>query len=93
MPITVIVLLPDTTQEDAGFVAERIRATIESMTILNEKALPFGIVTLSLGVATAGGAATDSCEKALQQSDKALYIAKEKGRNRVEVFGLWSGLL
>ncbi len=80
-----VVLLPDTTQEAAVLVAERIRTIVESMKIPNEKTRPFSIVTISLGVATASGNVTDSYEKALQQSDKALYIAKEKGRNRVEV--------
>lgn len=80
-----VMLLPDTTQEAAVFVAERIRTTVEGMKIPNEKALPSKIVTISLGVATAGGA-TDSYEEALKQADKALYAAKEKGRNRVEVY-------
>lgn len=80
-----VVLLPDTTQEGAVLIAERIRSAVESMKMPSERALPFGIVTVSLGVATIGGTATDSCEEALLQSDKALYAAKEKGRNRVEV--------
>lgn len=82
-----VVLLPDTTQEAAVFVAERIRTTVESMKIPNKRAMPFGIVTISLGVATASGNAADSYEEALQKSDKALYMAKEKGRNRVESIG------
>lgn len=80
-----VVLLPDTELEAALLIAERIRSTVENMAMPNERALPFNIVTLSLGVATAGGTATDSCEEVLHQSDNALYAAKARGRNRVEV--------
>lgn len=82
-----VLLLPDTTQEAAVFVAERIRSTVEGLKMPNEKTMPFNIVTISLGVATASGTTADSYEEALQQSDRALYIAKEKGRNRVESVG------
>ncbi len=44
----------------------------------------FKIVTIGLGVAATSGNVTDTYEQALQQSDKALCAAKEKGRNRVE---------
>lgn len=80
-----VLFLPDTPREAALLVAERIRAAVESMAIPHENAHPFGIVTLSLGVSTVGGASTDSFEKELQLADKALYAAKERGRNRVEV--------
>lgn len=78
-----VLLLPDTAREDALLVAERIRAAVESMAMQHEKALPAGVVTLSLGVSTTGGAVPDSFEKELQLADMALYAAKERGRNRV----------
>lgn len=82
-----VVLLPDTTRENAVIIAEKIRAAVENMKIPNEKALPSGIVTISLGVASACGTALECYEKALQQADEALYVAKGKGRNRVESIG------
>ncbi|GBE03445.1 putative diguanylate cyclase YdaM [bacterium BMS3Abin09] len=68
-----LVLLPETDLEGARDVAERIRQTIEATTN----------VTVSLGV-------TSYHEKMHQEeivikADKALYMAKNNGRNRVEV--------
>jgi len=78
-----VILLPDTTQQNALIVAERIRSAIAGMNMPNERALPFQIVTLSIGVAESGDA-EDSYEEALKRADQALYAAKNKGRNRVE---------
>ncbi len=82
-----IVLLSDTKQESAMLIAEQIRANVEKMKKPHEKSLPWGVVTISLGVATMSGDAAVSDEILLQQADKALYAAKENGRNRVEAFG------
>ncbi len=43
-------------------------------------------VTVSVGVATYPGAASDP-EELVRSADKALYLAKRLGKNRVEVFG------
>jgi diguanylate cyclase (GGDEF)-like protein len=81
-----IIVLPYTTQEGAMFIAEEIRAAVKNLEIHHEKSSPAGIVSISLGVATADNALSISCEDLIRQSDKALYLAKEKGRNRVEVY-------
>jgi diguanylate cyclase len=75
-------LLPETTLESAGILAERFRAAIASMKHLYQE---FEIgVTISLGVSAAGkGAAT--CDEFLKKADDALYTAKRTGRNRVVV--------
>jgi len=44
------------------------------------------MVSISLGVATADNNLSISYEDLIRQSDKALYLAKENGRNRVEVY-------
>ena len=81
-----VIILPNTRREGAMFVAEEIRANIEKMKIPHENSSPLGVVSISLGVATTEADASISHEELLKQSDKALYSAKEKGRNRVEAF-------
>ena len=81
-----IIVLPDTTQEGAMFIAEEIRTAVKNLEIHHEKSSPAGIVSISLGVATADNNLSISYEDLIRQSDKALYLAKEKGRNRVEVY-------
>ncbi|HEX9985449.1 MAG TPA: diguanylate cyclase [Thermoanaerobaculia bacterium] len=63
-------LLPNTSEEIAVAIAERLRAGIE----------PLG-VTASFGVATSG---TDvNPQELVERADRALYAAKRAGRNRV----------
>ena len=81
-----ITVLPDTTEEGAMFIAEEIRAAVRNLAIQHEKSPPAGMVSISLGVATAENNLSITYEDLIRQSDKALYLAKEKGRNRVEVY-------
>jgi len=73
-----VVLLPQTSAEQATTAAERIRETIEGMT----SALGDRPVTVSIGVATYPETAADS-EALLTAADQAMYAAKLAGRNRV----------
>jgi diguanylate cyclase (GGDEF)-like protein len=81
-----IIVLPDTTQEGAMFIAEAIRTAVKDLGIPHEKSSSTGMVSISLGVATADNNVSISYEDLIRQSDKALYLAKENGRNRVEVY-------
>ena len=71
----------DTTVEAAVQVAERIRSAIEGRRFEIGQGQSLGI-TVSLGVASLPAQET-SVEKLVAAADKALYEAKEKGRNRV----------
>lgn len=77
------VLLPNTGMEEATRVAVRLRKVVEEMSIgYSEKELH---VTVSIGVSTITSSTPDY--KTLnKQADIALYAAKNKGRNRVEVY-------
>ena len=75
-----VVLLPETDQASALVLADRIRAAIEATPL----ALPAGRIamTVSIGVGTLN-VNEGTPESLLQCADKALYMAKEDGRNRV----------
>jgi diguanylate cyclase (GGDEF)-like protein len=73
-------ILPQTGREGAMVVGERARAAVQ------EHAFPLaaaGKITVSLGVAVFPQDATDG-SGLIQASDRALYLAKQQGRNRVE---------
>lgn len=70
------ILLPDTSQEETMVAAERIRKSLESESPSRKYR-----ITASFGIATSGGGR--SKEKLLEGADRALYRAKDEGRNRV----------
>jgi diguanylate cyclase (GGDEF)-like protein len=74
-------VLPETDARGALVIAERIRATVAAAQHPTEQgALK---VTLSVGVATWPGAGEDAAGL-IESADRALYRAKQGGRNRVE---------
>ena len=79
-----VILLPFTKLEEAKMVAERLRKSVKNTTIDISKVNPDAKkinVTISLGVYQYQ---TNDYEKTLiRNADKALYIAKETGRNKV----------
>ncbi len=77
------VILPDSDREGALRVAERIRSQLHQWQVPHASS-PLGVVTLSLGVASLPADA-ESADRLLTRADAALYDAKHRGRNRVEV--------
>jgi diguanylate cyclase (GGDEF)-like protein len=75
-----LVLLSGTGHDDAIIIADRMRREIEKSVF---KAGTEEIkVTISIGVSTQRN--SDTRESLLERADKALYIAKSNGRNKVE---------
>lgn len=72
-----LILLPETDIESAIKVAEKLRTLVE-----NYQFKDIGKVTISLGVAQIKTG--EKLDHAIKRADEALYLAKNRGRNRVE---------
>lgn len=69
-----IVIMPNCTTAEAAMVAERIRKKIEAH---DNSVCP---ITVSIGVA---GYDNTNYKNSINQADRALYVAKQSGRNKV----------
>ena len=80
------IIMPQTGKESATMVAERVREAISALHIPHCQSA-FGRVTISIGVAALSSACAMSghtaCEELIRVADKALYTAKNSGRNKV----------
>lgn len=76
-----IVLLVQTGQEQAKEVAVRLISSIEGLETLTEKESIH--ITLSIGLTTSND--FSSVEELIKRADKALYKAKNGGRNQVAI--------
>lgn len=75
------ILLPETDLEGAVVVAEKVRHAIE--TFHNDKV---GYKTCSFGIAEFEPHQPDAINLIISRADKALYYAKENGKNMVAIF-------
>ena len=75
-------ILPATSSEGAGLLAERIRQAVADLGIPHGASTAAGHVTVSLGVVTVRGGTETSAAEVLAQADRQLYQAKAAGRNR-----------
>jgi len=79
-----VIVMPGCEIDDAIARAEDIRRQVAASPIH----VPEGLVqlTCSVGVTATSGPAGFNSSALLHEADEALYIAKNKGRNRVEIF-------
>jgi len=75
------ILLPETNLQEASEIAERLREVVAHSEVVLEAGLPLHF-TVSIGVATLQDKGVN-LDKLLSLADKALYQAKESGRNKV----------
>ena len=79
-----VILLPETKLEAAKNIAERLRLLIEETPIMTD----IGLIhtTISIGVAIKGKACRLTIDQLLSRADRAMYLAKQAGRNRVIIW-------
>jgi diguanylate cyclase (GGDEF)-like protein len=83
-----VAVLPETSAADAVGVAERIRAAVNSTSVHDlvsnaDRSGGADMLSVSIGVACSG-VDGDELIDLLYEADRALYYAKENGRNQVQ---------
>jgi len=78
-----IAILPDTDETGAAALAEQLRVAVERMRFSAVDGQGI-VLTLSIGVHALRTGHEDECDDMIGAADRALYRAKDKGRNRVE---------
>ncbi|MCX5656658.1 MAG: sensor domain-containing diguanylate cyclase [Candidatus Omnitrophica bacterium] len=76
-----VIILPQTSKDEAYKFAERLRTKIEFYNFSKEEVQPYGKITVSSGVATYPEDASEK-DELIYTADMALLQAKQRGRNR-----------
>jgi diguanylate cyclase (GGDEF)-like protein len=76
-----LLLLPGAAEKDCNIIAERVRRIVEDLVVTHiSQQIKF---TVSIGITSSPHCDVSSIEDLISYADKALYTAKENGRNRV----------
>ena len=75
------ILLPQTSMDEAGAIADRIRHRVATAHFPHGKSQPLGRVTISIGVSTFS-AIVNTADTIVAAADRALYQAKSEGKDR-----------
>lgn len=82
-----VAVLPNTDPDSTCLIAEKILHGVHELRMEHERSAAAGIITISCGVASVVPSELFSHDILIKFADDALYIAKGKGRNRVEKSG------
>jgi diguanylate cyclase (GGDEF)-like protein len=80
-----VMVLPDTRERDALVLAARLLKAVAETPLTGDQLEPVGPVTLSAGLAVMPDHGSDVAEL-IVLADRAMYRAKQGGRNRIEVW-------
>ena len=80
-----VTILPNSDKVGAFLGAERIRETVENEYFEGGEHQPMGKLTISLGISSYPEHGRDTKEL-LDKADKALYVAKNMGRNKTVIY-------
>jgi diguanylate cyclase (GGDEF)-like protein len=84
------VILPETTLQGAVVVAQRIQTRLRELALPHAQSEVSDIVSLSLGIADLIPESISSPEQLIMLADKALYQAKQQGRDRYSAYEMLS---
>ncbi len=79
-----VLIMPATSKDEAAGVADRVREALADVELSAED--PTHRITMSLGVANYPVDA-ESTEDLIRCADRAMYIAKARGKNQVQLYG------
>jgi len=79
-----LLILPNTHVLDARRLADTVRRSVEQLNLPHAKS-PLGRLTVSMGVAAMVDGAYVDASALLRAADEALYVAKQGGRNQVQL--------
>lgn len=77
-----VVIAPETDTAAAAVIAKKMQQAVSDLEIPGRRSQPKGFVSISIGVATLGKHA-NGASGLITQADRALYKAKDAGRNTV----------
>jgi len=78
-----VCVLPDTNLAGAKDIADDIMRSVQNIKVAHQHSTVTDFVTLSMGIAVSGPELVLLPDKLLSKADKALYIAKNNGKNQV----------
>lgn len=79
----IAVLLPGLSDSEARVMADTLRRRIAALGIVHQKNIPWGFVTVSIGMAKFSHNPDETLEALFVKADQCLYDAKNMGRNKL----------